>query len=361
MIPQVRRKKDFFVKYLFFLPIVISVLGAFFVFEASSVKSFREFNDSFYYFKLQFTWIALGVGAMIFFSFFDYKKFHAVAVFLMSAAIFFLFVVLIPGIGQKIGGARRWIDVGLFSFQPTELAKFATLIYLASWFTNREKKRFFAFSLLLAILMLLIFLQPDMGTALIIFFLGISLYYLAGTELYYLLMFLPASVIGFLFLVKTSAYRFKRILAFFNPELDPLGITYHIKQIMISLSNGGLFGKGFGASRQKFLFLPEAHTDSIFAIISEEIGFFGSALLIITLFFFVFYLYKTIEKAPDRFGKLLSGGIFSYFSLQMLINLGGMVNLLPLTGVPLPFLSYGGSNLIISFILVGIVINIAKR
>lgn len=361
MIPQVRRKKNSLTKSLFLIPIVISVIGAFFVFEASSVKSFREFGDSFYYFKLQFLWIVLGTIVMIFFSFFDYKKLHFFAFFFMNIAIFFLFAVLIPGIGQKIGGARRWINVGFFNFQPSELAKFATLIYLASWFTNREKKRFFAFSILLGILMLLIFLQPDMGTAIIIFLLGISIYFFAGTELHYLLIFLPASIIGFLFLVKTSAYRFKRILAFFNPELDPLGITYHINQIMISLSNGGLFGKGFGASRQKFLFLPEAHTDSIFAIISEEIGFIGSTLLIMSLFFLIFCIYKSIEKAPDRFGKLLAAGIFSYFSLQMLINLGGMVNLLPLTGVPLPFLSYGGSNLIISFILVGIVINIARR
>lgn len=200
-----------------------------------------------------------------------------------------------------------------------------------------------------------------MGTTLIVFSLSIIMYFLAGVQISYLLLFLPIAAVLFFLLIKISPYRFQRIIAFLNPESDPLGIGYHINQILISLGNGGLLGRGFGASRQKFLFLPEAHTDSIFAIISEEFGFIGSAILIFALFLLIYKIYQVAIKASDKFGKFLAAGIFSYFALQIGINLGGMVNLLPLTGVPLPFISYGGSNLLISFALLGIIFNIAKK
>lgn len=209
--------------------------------------------------------------------------------------------------------------------------------------------------------MLLIMAQPDMGTAIIIFSLSILIYFLAGFELHFLLVLLPVAAVAGFILVHVSPYRFKRLLAFFNPDLDPLGITYHINQILISLSNGGIFGQGFGASRQKYLFLPEAHTDSIFAIIGEETGFIGGLFLIGALLILLYLLYRIATGATDRFGKLLAGGIFSFFSLQILINLGAMVKLIPLTGVPLPFFSYGGSNLLTTFILLGIILNIARQ
>lgn len=297
----------------------------------------------------------------MFFSIFDYHKLYYFSFLLMTGTIILLFLVLIPGIGSKVGGARRWLDLGFFNLQPTELAKLAAIIYLPSWFINRERKRFFSFIFLLGLLMFLILLQPDMGTAIIIFCLSVTIYFLAGIETHYLFFLIPISLGSFWLLVKISPYRFKRLLAFFNPNLDPLGITYHINQILISLSNGGIFGQGIGASRQKFLFLPEAHTDSIFAIIGEEIGFIGCALLIIAYFVLIFKLTKIAMHATDRFGKLLAGGILALLGFQIIINLGAMVNLIPLTGVPLPFISYGGSNLLVSFMLMGILINIAKK
>jgi cell division protein FtsW len=215
--------------------------------------------------------------------------------------------------------------------------------------------------LLLGILMLLIILQPDMGTAIIVFCLSIIIYFLAGVDLHYLMILLPGALAGFYVLIKTSPYRFRRLLAFFDPALDPQGITYHVNQILISLSNGGIFGRGFGSSRQKYLFLPEAHTDSIFAIIGEEVGFFGCILLIAMLIILLYKIYEVVLLAPDRYGRLLSGGILGYFGLQIIINLGGMVNLFPLTGVPLPFFSYGGSNLLTSFAFIGILVNIARK
>ena len=353
--------KKRFLSWLFTIPLILSLVGLFFVFEVSSVRSFQEFNDSFHFFKLQLIWVLLGLAAMLFFSFFDYHKLYYLSIFFMVGTIILLLLVLIPDVGRQAGGARRWIDFGFFNLQPTELAKLSVVIYLASWFMNRERKRFFSFMILLTILIFLIILQPDMGTAIIVFSLGVIIYFLAGIELWYLIFLAPISFAIFYLLVKISPYRLRRILAFFDPKVDPLGITYHINQILISLESGGLMGLGFAASRQKYLYLPEAHTDSIFAIIGEEFGFIGGLLLILIYIYLMYRIYQIAVNAPDRFGKLLAGGAFAFFNLQAIINLGGMVNILPLTGVPLPFISYGGSNLLVSFILIGILINISKK
>jgi cell division protein FtsW len=366
MIARLKKKKEPSKKknrlfWIFFFPVLLSLIGLLFVFEASSVKSFNEYGDSFHYFKLQLIWICLGVAVMTFFSVFDYHKLYYLAFLFMMSTIVLLCIVLIPGLGHKAGGAQRWIDLGVINFQPTELAKFSVIIYLSSWFIYKERKRFLSFMLLLGILMLLIILQPDMGTAIIVFCLSIIIYFLAGVDLHYLMILLPGALAGFYVLIKTSPYRFRRLLAFFDPALDPQGITYHVNQILISLSNGGIFGRGFGSSRQKYLFLPEAHTDSIFAIIGEEVGFFGCILLIAMLIILLYKIYEVVLLAPDRYGRLLSGGILGYFGLQIIINLGGMVNLFPLTGVPLPFFSYGGSNLLTSFAFIGILVNIARK
>ena len=343
------------------LPLVLSVVGLFFVFEASYVRSFGEYKDSFHYFKAQALWIGIGFVVMVVLSYIDYHKLYYGAFLLMLVNIFFLFLVLIPGIGSEVNGARRWLNFGFLNFQPTEMAKLSAVVYLSSWFINKERKRFFSFLILLGLLMFLIILQPDMGTAIIIFLLSITIYFLAGIELHYLLLLIPFSGLSFYVLAKSSPYRLKRLLAFIDPNADPLGITYHINQILISLSNGGLFGQGFGASKQKHLYLPEAHTDSIFAIIGEEVGFIGASMLISGFIFLVVYIFRIAEKAPDRFGKLLAGGIFAFFCIQTIINLASMVHLIPLTGVPLSFISYGGTNLLLSFSLVGIVLNIARN
>lgn len=342
---------------LFSLPILLSVIGLFFVFEASYVKSYGEYHDSFRYFKTQAMWLGFGITIMLILSFIDYHKLYYGAFFLMLTTIGLLFLVLIPGIGTKVNGARRW----LFGFQPSEMAKFTSIVYLSSWFITKERKRFFSFIILLSLLVFLIILQPDMGTAIVIFSLSIVIYFLAGIDLQYLLVLIPFSAVSFFILAKTSQYRMRRLLAFFDPSLDPLGLTYHINQILISLSNGGIFGQGLGASKQKHLYLPEAHTDSIFAIIGEEVGFVGSLILISIFAFLIIYIFRVSEKAPDRFGRLLAGGIFAFFGVQTIINLASMVHIIPLTGVPLPFISYGGSNLLLSFSLMGVVLSIARK
>lgn len=348
-------------KNIFLFSLSLSLIGLFFVFEASSVRGFSEYSNSFYFFKLQAIWIVAGLVLMYIFSKIDYHNLYYFAFPLMMGTIVLLMLVLIPGIGSSAGGARRWIDFGIINIQPTEIAKFAVIIYLSSWFLKQERKRFASFVGLLFVLMFLIILQPDLGTAIIVFLISVIIYFIAGIQIHYLFLFVPLAATAFYILIHISPYRFRRLTAFLNPSSDPLGIGYHINQILISLSNGGLFGLGFGVSKQKYLYLPEAHTDSIFAIISEEFGFIGSFLLICAFVALLYKIYVIAYSAPDRFGRYLAGGILAYFGLQVIINLGGMVNLFPLTGVPLPFISYGGSNLSISFILIGIVINIAKK
>ena len=339
----------------------MSLIGLVFIFEASAVNSSRVFGDSLHYLKSQGVWIFLGLFVIAIFSFIDYKKLYFLSFVSLILTIILLVIVLIPGVGSKVGGARRWIDLGFFSVQPTELAKFSVIIYLSSWFSKKEKNRFLPFISLICFLVFLIILQPDMGTAIIIFSISLIIYYFSGARFMDFVYILGGSIIGIYFLIKLSPYRFNRLLAFLNPAVDPLGISYHINQIFISLSSGGFFGRGFGASRQKYLFLPEAHTDSIYAIIGEEYGFIGGLILIVLYFVFVYKIYHLIRLAPDRLARLILIGIFAFFNLQFIVNLSGMTGLFPLVGVPIPFLSYGGSNLLISFALIGIMLNIEKR
>lgn len=346
---------------LFLLPIILTTIGLIFIFEASSISAFRNFNDSFYYLKLQFIWFVIGVFLMVFFSSFDYHKLYYLAFPALLITIVLLILVLIPGIGHSVYGARRWINLGVINIQPTEIVKFSVILYLSSWFLYKEKNRFLSYLALLILIISLIMLQPDMGTAIIVFSIFFVLYFLSGQELQYLLVLVPFSIIGFFILVQTSSYRLKRFLALLNPNIDPLGVSYHVNQIVISLSAGGLFGRGFAESRQKYQFLPEAHTDSIFAIVGEELGFVGAFVLISLLFLLVYQTFKVAQSAKDRYGQLLAGATFSLLTFQIIINLGGMVNLIPLTGVPLPFISYGGSSLLVFFALMGILINIGKR
>ncbi|MEI6533022.1 MAG: putative lipid II flippase FtsW [Candidatus Roizmanbacteria bacterium] len=347
--------------WLIAIPLLLAFFGLFFIFEASAVRGISETGNSFHYLQRQFIWLSVGIVLMGILSFIDYKKLYPVSFIIMFVALFMLVIVLIPSIGSSINGARRWIDFGPFSFQPTEFAKIAVIIYLSAWFLHKERKRFFSFIVLIGVMMFLVMLQPDMGTSFIIFSVSMILYFVAGIDLRYLFAFIPFSAVSFFLLIKFEPYRFRRLSAFFNPADDPQGVTYHINQVLISLSNGGVFGQGFGASRQKYMFLPEAHTDSIFAIIGEEIGFIGSLVLITAYIVFLYHLYKVYVSAPDRYGKLLSAGIFAFFGLQIITNMMGMTKLIPMTGVPLPFLSYGGSHTLATFILLGIVISVARR
>lgn len=353
-------KNRFFLP-LIYVPLILSLAGLIFIFEASAVKATSLFNDSFHFFKAQLLWLLIGINLMVVFSLIDYRKIHLIALISLIVTFILLVIVLIPGIGLQAGGARRWLDLGFFNLQPTELAKFSVIVYLSCWFSRKAKRVFFSYVVLISLLISLIVLQPDVGTAVIVFLISMIIYYQAGMSLGNFVSLVILGVAGFFLLIKSAPYRLNRLIAFVDPSIDPLGIGYHINQIKISLSQGGLFGQGFGISRQKYFFLPEAHTDSIFAIIGEEYGFFGVLVVIFLYLIFVYRIYHLVRLTPDILAKLLATGIFAFFNLQITINLGGVVGLFPLTGVPLPFISYGGSHLVISYVLLGILLSIEKR
>lgn len=347
--------------FLLLLVAFLTLFGLLMIYNVSSYVAFRDFGDKYYYLKEQSLWIVLGFLGLLFFSFFNYRKFYNLALPLLIVAIILLILVFIPGVGISVMGARRWIDAGAFVLQPAEFVKLSLAIYLAAWFSKKEKGRFLAFLLLLGVVVFLVMLQPDMGTAVIILSLALIVYFLEGANILHLLLLMPVvSLLSFLF-IKLESYRAARLSAFLNPSQFLETSSYHTRQILIALGMGGLTGVGLGNSLQKYAYLPEVTTDSIFAIIAEEIGFIGALVLIFLFILLIWRGFFIAIKAQDKFGKLLAGGIISFLAVQMFINLAAQTALIPLTGVPLPFISYGGSSLIVDLCAIGILLNISKQ
>ncbi len=331
------------------------------IYDASSFVAFRDFGDKWHYLKGQFLWVVVGLSLLTAFSFFDYHRFYNLSLPLLFVAIFLLILVFIPGIGIDLLGAKRWINLGFVSLQPSEFVKLSLAIYLAAWFSKKEKGRFIAFILLIGLLFGLVVLQPDMGTAIVILGEAFIMYFISGGNILYFLSSIPVLGALGLVLIKTSPYRAERLATFLNPAIDVQNSSYHVKQILIALGNGGVFGVGLGNSLQKYAYLPENTTDSIFAIIAEELGFIGSTILIGIFAVVVWRGFLIASKAPDNFGRLLAAGITTFLGIQMIINLAAQTVLVPLTGIPLPFISYGGSALIVDLCAVGILLNIARQ
>lgn len=340
--------------------ILFSIFGALMIFESSNVEAFKQFNDKYFFIKEQLKWFLLGMGGLFFMSIIPYKKLYSFSFPLLLVTIISLLLVFVPGLGIKTLGAARWLKLGFIKFQPSELAKLAMIFYLSAWFSQKEKGRLFPFLLLTGFVVGLVVLQPDLGTAIILTLIAVSVYFISGAPLWHFLMLVPGIFITVAVLILTSAYRLRRLTTFLDPSQDPLGASYHIRQILISLGSGGFWGLGLGSSRQKYMYLPEASTDSIFAIIGEELGFIGSAVFILLSLFFLYRIFLVAKRTSDRYSFLMASGIFTLFASHLLINLGAIVALFPLTGVPLPFISYGGSNLVISLAAVGIILNISR-
>lgn len=355
-----KQKKQFDYWILIFA-VFSSLFGILMIFESSNVVAFKQFGDKYYFVKEQLKWFSLGMISLILTAVISYKRFYRWSFALLIFTLVSLLAVFIPGLGVKTLGASRWLKLGFINFQPAELAKIVMIFYLSAWFSSKEKKRLLPFILLTALVIGLVVVQPDLGTAIILTLIIITLYFLSEAPLWHFLLLIPMSISAILGLIVTSSYRFKRLTTFLNPNTDPLGASYHIRQILISLGSGGFWGLGLGSSRQKYQYLPEASTDSIFAIVGEELGFLGSAIFIILSFIFLYRLFLVAKRAQDRYGRLLAAGIFTLFASQIFINLGAIVAIFPLTGVPLPFISYGGSNLIVSLIGIGIILNISRN
>lgn len=345
-------------RILIFLVLGLSIFGILMIFDASSVTATENFGDKFYFARLQTFWVLLGLMVMTITSKINYHHWRKISLPLFLISCIFLILVLIPGIGVKVMGGKRWLSFAGFSFQPAELAKLSTILYLATFLEKRNK--FFHFLCLLGFLSFLLILEPDLGTTIILATSALVVYFLSGGSLAEILLASLLGLIGGAFFIFTSPYRMSRLKVFLNPEIDPTGSSYHLRQMLLALGSGGFWGRGIGQSRQKFLFLPEAATDSIFAIIGEELGFIGSVATTSVFLILMFIGLKIASDAPDKFGQVLAGGIVSMIFLQAFLNLAATVSLVPLTGVPLPFLSYGGSFLFVVFWGIGILLNIWK-
>lgn len=341
--------------------IILTIFGLLMIYEASSFSAFRDFGDKFHYIKDQSRWAILGFAGLSFFYFFDYRKLYYLSLPLLICSLILLIAVFIPGVSVFALGARRWINMGFFILQPAEFIKLAMAIYLAAWFSQKEKGRFIAFCLLIGLILGLIMLEPDMGTAVIVLSEALAVYYLSGGKIMHFLLMVPVLGIAGFMLIKLESYRAQRLVAFFNLGDSIHNSSYHVKQILIALGMGGMTGVGLGNSLQKYAYLPETTTDSIFAIIAEELGFVGSSLLVGAFILLSWCGFNISSKARDSFGKLLGGGIITFLTIQTIINLGAQTALLPLTGVPLPFISYGGSSLVVDLCSIGILLNIAKQ
>ena len=345
--------------------IIISVFGVLMIYSASYIWAEYKYGDALKYVKNQGLFLIVGIVLMIIISKIDYKIYLKKSNLILISCLILLILVLIPGIGTVRNGSRSWFGIGSFGIQPSEFTKLGLLIFVSKYLAYSEKatKSFKGILPILGILMLvfgLIMLQPDFGTGTIIVMSIIGLLFVGGVDFKYFIRLGIVGVIGIVGLILAAPYRLSRILSFLNPWSDPLGSGFQIIQSLYAIGPGGLFGFGIGNSRQKHFFLPEPQTDFIFSIISEELGFLG-CLIIITLFVIICYNgFKISRNCNDLFGKYLSFGIIFQIGFQACLNLMVVVGLIPVTGVTLPFLSYGGSSLLITLCSIGIVLNISR-
>jgi cell division protein FtsW len=344
------------------------LLGLVMILSASSVSSFATYGSSFLFFKRQLIWAAIGLVVFVFFVRTDYRRLRGWGYVGYALVAGLLLAVLIPGVGVSAGGSARWLSAGPLSFQPSEVAKLALVLFAADVFSRKREERFdslahTAVPLLpaLAVLAALVLLQPDLGTTLMLGAIGLGLLFVAGAPMRYMI---PIYAVGAA-LASAAAfaepYRRARVLAFLNPWADPYNTGYQTIQSLVAMGSGGWFGVGLGASRQKWLYVPNAHTDFIYAILGEETGLLGS-LVVLGLFLFLACLgVRTARRAPDRFGSLVAAGITIWIATQALTNMGAVTGVLPITGVPLPLVSFGGTSLVVSLAAMGVLINIAHR
>lgn len=346
--------------FVMILVIILSLLGLVFVFEASVAESLDTFGDRYYLFKQHLIGLAIGVVAFFVGLIIPSKFWIKISPFLFLGSLVLLLAVFIPGVGLNLNGASRWLSIAGITIQPVEIAKFALITYLAAWLP--KQKDIIPFLIVAGIPALLLILQPDLGSLLVIFSIACSIYFISGGNLKQLgtvaLVSIPLLVIA----IATSPYRMQRVLTFFDPESDPLGSSYHVRQIILALGRGGLFGQGLGNSTQRFSYIPEASTDSIFAIVAEETGYFGSFVIIALFAVLVFSLFKLVNQTKNPVEiKLLGNGLAIWITVQTLLNLSAVVALVPLTGVPLPFFSYGRTALIMLLFATGVLLNTGKK
>lgn len=356
-------------KGLTIVTFLLILYGLMMIASAGIVYSQTRFGDQYYFFKRQlFFGIIPGLLIMYVVQKIDYHRWKKIIIPFFVLSLICLILVFVPGVGMKIYGANRWLNLGPVSFQPSEMAKLAIIFYLAFWLESKGEKKikdffegFVPFLGIMGVIGFLIIKQPDIGTLGVIVLSTLAMYFASGARITHLATLFFAGLIGIFAIIKISPYRWNRMLAFMNPDVDTQGISYQINQALIAVGSGGIFGIGLGHSRQKFNYLPEPVGDSIFAIVGEELGIIGAMVLVSLFVYFALKGFRIAKNAPDSFGKLLAVGITSWIIFQAFINIGSIVALIPLTGVPLPFISYGGTSIIFLLAGVGLLMNISKQ
>lgn len=347
-------------RVLFGLTLLLSLLGLFFIFEASSAESYRLVGHQYHFLRQQAISLALGLAGLAAAWFIPIQFWKKTAGLWFLVGLILLVLVLIPGVGIELNGAHRWFAFQGKVFQPVEFFKLALILFSAGWMTKQPRSR--TFLLLTIVFSLLVALQPDIGSLLILLWIAFGMFFLAGGQLAVLIGTGLAGIALLLLLTLTSAYRFERLTTYFNPQSDLLGSGFHVRQITLALGHGGWFGAGIGNSQQKYAYIPEASSDSIFAIVAEEIGFIGAVAVITCLLAYSITLYKGAMLLAERsFEQLLVLGVFLWLSGQTLLNLAAVVVLVPLTGLPLPFFSYGGTSLLVTLFATGLVLQILRH
>ncbi len=340
--------------------VLFCVLGVLFVFEASVAESQAIVGHPYLFVRQHLLGLGIGAIAAVIGYLVPTKFWITWSHIIFFFSVLLLCLVLVPGIGLELNGAQRWLSIGPLTFQPVELAKFGVVAFYSAWLSKHQRIQ--PFIVITGLLAVLVMLQPDLGSLLVLGGIACSMYFLAGGQIKYLLGTAAGIVPALGLLIFFSPYRWQRVQTFINPDSDPLGASYHFRQITIALGRGGIFGQGIGNSRQRFSFIPEASTDSIFAIIAEEIGYVGSGMLLLFFVAFFWVGYKAVLRSsvtePER---LLGLGLLAWLSLQSVLNLSAVVGLVPLTGIPLPFFSYGRTSQVMILFATGILARVAKK
>jgi len=351
---------------IFMITCILIAIGIVMIYSASAIFAHERYHDSCYFLKRHILYLMLGVVGAVGVMLFDYRKLKKWARPILLFTIILLFLVLVPGVGKEAGGARRWFKFFNLSFQPSEFAKLAIIIYLADFLSRKQnciKDFFYGFlpsAIGLVAVSCFVLLQPDLGTAISLAAIGATMYFAAGIRMIYLLwVFLLSMPVLYVMLFKV-AYRRRRILAFLNPWLDPRGVGFQIVQSFIALGSGGLLGVGLGKSQQKLFYLPASHTDFIFSIIGEELGLIGALCIVALFILFILNGSRIAFRAHDLFGQFVALGIVAKIGFEAAVNIGVSIGCLPTKGLPLPFVSYGGSALVFNMIAVGLLLNIAR-
>ncbi len=348
------------------LTFTLLAIGLIMVYSASAIWADYKFDDSFFFAKRQMLFAGVGIVGMFFIMNVDYWTWRTWAKVLIIVCFVLLVLVLIPGIGNVRNGSRSWIGIGAFSIQPSEFMKLAMIAFLAKFLSEKQKyitsfKKGLAPSLGLVFLAFgMIMLQPDLGTGTVMVGTCIVMIFIAGARVRHFAVLGLMGVAGFAALVASAPYRIKRITSFLDPWQDPLGSGFQIIQSLFAIGPGGLFGLGLGQSRQKFFYLPEPQTDFIFAILAEELGFIGGSFILLLFSLLLWRGIRIALGAPDLYGSFLAVGIIAMVAIQVMINIGVVTGLMPVTGITLPFLSYGGSSLTLMLLAIGVLLNISR-